>query len=143
MSQPVNDRPVSSPPRTIARHVLCAFLIFAGVGHLSFARTALYAQVPPCLPLNADFVVIASGVAEIALGASLVLLTRSRVPIGWIVPIFFVLAFPGNLSQFVTHANGLGLDSDLARGIRLLFRPLLVIWALWCTGAWAIFRNRR
>src|ERR1700691_254481 len=134
MSQPVVNQPVSSLPRSIARLVLCAFLIFAGVGHLSFARTALHAQVPPYLPLNADFVIIASGVVEIALGASLVLPTRWRVPVGWIVAIFFVLVFPGNISQFVTHANAFGLDSDLARGIRLLFQPLLVIWALWCTG---------
>ncbi|MGO9731072.1 MAG: hypothetical protein ACLPPO_07110, partial [Mycobacterium sp.] len=69
MSQPVVDRPMSSLPQSIARNVLCAFLIFAGVSHLSFARTAFYAQVPPYLPLNADFVVIASGVVEIALGA--------------------------------------------------------------------------
>lgn len=143
MSQPVVDRPVSSLPRSIARLILGAFLIFAGVSHLSFARTAFYAQVPPWLPLNADFVVIASGVVEIALGASLLLLTRWRVPVGWVVAIFFVLVFPGNISQFVTHADGFGLDSDLARGIRLLFQPLLVIWALWCTGAWAAFRNRR
>jgi uncharacterized membrane protein len=101
----------------------------------------LYAQVPPWLPLNADFVVVASGVVEIALGASLVL-TRWRVPVGWALAIFFVLVFPGNISQFVTHANGLGLDSDLVRGI-LLFQPLLLVWALWCTGAWAALRNRK
>jgi uncharacterized membrane protein len=141
MSQPAVNRPASLP-QSIARHVLGAFLILAGVGHLSFARTALLAQVPPWLPLNADFVVIASGAVEIALGASLVLLSRWRVPVGWIVAIFFVLVFPGNISQFVTHANALGLDSDLARGIRLLFQPLLVAWALWCTGAWAAHRNR-
>ena len=123
-------------PRTIARLLLGVFLLFAGVSHLSFARTAFYAQVPPWLPLNTDFVVIASGVVEIVLGASLVLLTRWRVPVGWVVATFFVLVFPGNISQFVTHANAFGLDSDLARGIRLLFQPLLVIWALWCTGAW-------
>jgi len=141
MSQAV-DRPASSRPRSVARYVLGAFLIFAGIGHLSFARTTFYAQVPPWLPLNADFVVIASGVVEIALGAGLVLLSRWRVPVGWVVAIFFVLVFPGNISQFVTHANALGLDSDLARGIRLLFQPLLVAWALWCTGAWAAHRNR-
>jgi uncharacterized membrane protein len=130
-------------PRTIARLIFGVFLIFAGVSHLSFARTAFYAQVPPWLPLNTDFVVIASGVLEIALGAALVLLTRRRVPVGWVVATFFVLVFPGNISQFVTHASAFGLDSDLARGIRLLFQPLLVIWALWCTGAWAAVRQRR
>ncbi len=129
-------------PRTLARLILGAFLVFAGVSHLSFARTAFYAQVPPWLPLNTDFVVVASGVVEIVLGAALVLLARRQVPVGWVVATFFVLVFPGNISQFVTHANAFGLDSDLARGIRLLFQPLLVIWALWCTGAWRAFRKR-
>jgi uncharacterized membrane protein len=143
MSHPVADPPVSSLPRNLARLLLGGFLAFAGVSHLTFARTAFYAQVPPWLPLNPDFVVIASGVVEIALGASLIFLPRWRVPIGWVVATFFVLVFPGNISQFATHANAFGLDSDLARGIRLLFQPLLVAWALWCTGAWAAFRNRR
>jgi uncharacterized membrane protein len=126
---------VSPLLRRVARCGLGALLIFAGISHLSFARTAFYAQVPPWMPLNTDFVVIASGVVEIALGASLVLLTRWQVLVGWVVAIFFVLVFPGNISQFATHANAFGLNSDLARGIRLLFQPLLVIWALWCTGS--------
>ena len=117
-------------------------LIFTGISHLSFGRTAFYAQVPPWLPFDADFVVIASGVVEIALGASLAILTRWRVPLGFAVAIFFIAVFPGNVSQFVTHANAFGLDSDLARGVRLLFQPLLVVWALWCTGAWAALRHR-
>jgi uncharacterized membrane protein len=142
MRHPVVDRPGSSLPRGIARVVLGGFLLFAGISHLSFGRNAFRAQVPPWLPVNADFVIAASGVVEIALGAALVLLTRWRVPVGWIAAIFFVLVFPGNISQFVTHANAFGLDSDLARGIRLLFQPLLVIWALWCTGAWSALRSR-
>jgi uncharacterized membrane protein len=142
MSHPVADRPGSSHLRNVARLLLGGVLTFAGVSHLSFARTAFYAQVPPWLPLDRDFVVIASGVVEIALGASLILLPRWRVPIGWVVAIFFVVVFPGNISQFVTHANAFGLNSDLARGIRLFFQPLLVVWALWCTGAWAALRNR-
>jgi uncharacterized membrane protein len=129
--------------RRVARFVLGALLIFAGISHLCFARTAFHAQVPPWMPLNTDFVVIASGVVEIALGASLVLLTRWRVLVGWVGAIFFVVVFPGNISQFATHANAFGLNSDFARGIRLLFQPLLVIWALWCTGAWAALRKRR
>jgi uncharacterized membrane protein len=134
---------VSSPVRSIARYVLAAVLIFAGVSHVSFARTEFYAQVPPWLPLNADFVVISSGIVEIMLGAALVFLIRRRVLVGWVVAIFFVVVFPGNISQFVTHANAFGLNSDLARGVRLLFQPLLVIWALWCTGAWPAVRRHR
>jgi uncharacterized membrane protein len=136
------DRPASGVLRTIGRLVLGAFLVFAGVSHLTFARTAFYAQVPPWLPLNADFVVIASGVVEIACGLALLFVSRWRVPMGWIIAALFVAVFPGNISQFVTHSAAFGLDSDLSRGIRLLFQPLLILWALWCTGAWAAWKAR-
>src|SRR5579875_258836 len=110
--------------RTVARVVLGAFLCFAGVSHLSFARTSFRAQVPSWLPLNADLVIIVSGVVEILLGAALLIATRRRPQIGWVVAVFFVLVFPGNISQFITHTNAFGLDSDVSRGIRLLFQPL-------------------
>ena len=132
-----------SPARTVAHLTLGAFLTFAGISHLSFARAQFHAQVPAWLPLNADFVIIASGVVEILLGAALLVLNRGRAQVGWVVATFFVLVFPGNISQFTTHTDAFGLDSDLARGIRLLFQPLLVVWALWCTGAWATYRNQR
>jgi len=132
-----------SPLRTIARWLLGAGLVFAGVGHLTFARQSFVAQVPAWLPLPVDLVVVASGVVEIVLGLSLVLLPRWRVPIGWVVAAFFVAVFPGNIEQFVRGTDAFGLDTDLARGIRLLFQPLLVIWALWSTGAWKAWRDRR
>jgi uncharacterized membrane protein len=132
-----------SPAQTFARVVLGGFLAFAGVGHLSFARVAFHAQVPPWLPLDAELVIVASGVVEILLGAGLVVLTRWRVPIGWVVAVFFVLVFPGNISQFVTHSDAFGLDSDFSRAVRLAFQPLLVVWALWCTGAWTARRRGR
>lgn len=56
--------------RLVARVLLGAALGYAGIAHLTFARTEFYAQVPPWLPLDADFVVLASGVMEIALGAA-------------------------------------------------------------------------
>ena len=62
-------------------------------------------------------------------------------PVGWLVALFFVLIFPGNISQFVTHTGAVGLNSDLSREIRLLFQPVLVVWALWCTGAWGTRRR--
>ncbi|MBJ7339696.1 hypothetical protein [Mycolicibacterium sp.] len=141
MVTPASNPPDSSVPRTIGRLLLGAALIFAGVSHLTFARDAFYAQIPPWLPLDATFVIVASGVVEIILGAAVMLLRRWRVQLGWVVAVFFVLVFPGNISQFVTHSSAFGLDSDLSRGIRLLFQPLLVIWALWCTGAWSAFRT--
>jgi uncharacterized membrane protein len=143
MTQPGTERRASSPMRTIARLVLGVFLGYTGFSHLTFARNAFHAQVPSWIPLNADFVITASGVVEMLLALGLVILTRWRVPVGCVVALFFVLIFPGNISQFVTHSDAFGLDSDLSRGIRLLFQPLLVMWALWCTGAWAALRHRR
>jgi uncharacterized membrane protein len=111
--------------------------------HLTVARAEFQAQVPEWLPLDADFVVVASGVVEIALGLGLIVLRKYRVAMGWLTAAFFVAIFPGNISQFVTGTDAFGLDTDLARGIRLLFQPLLVLWALWCTGGWRAFMNWR
>jgi len=92
------------------------------------------AQVPPWVPLSPDFVVLASGVVEIALGLALISLQRRR-EVGIATALFFIAIFPGNISQFVNHIDAFGLDSDRARAIRLLFQPLLVLWALWSTTA--------
>ena len=129
--------------RTLFRLVLGAFLLFAGIGHLTVAREAFLAQVPTWLPFDGDFVVVASGIVEILLGASLLALGRYRVQVGWIVAAFFVAIFPGNISQLVTHTDSFGLNTDLDRSIRLLFQPVLVLWALWSTGAWKAWREYR
>lgn len=126
----------TSPARTAARVVLGAFLLFAGAAHLTFARSEFAAQVPAWLPLDADLVVVASGVVELVLGAALVLAGRHRVLVGWVVAAFFVAVFPGNIAQYVDGVSAFGLDTDTARLIRLFFQPVLVLWALWSTAAW-------
>jgi uncharacterized membrane protein len=129
--------------RTIFRVALGAFLLMAGIGHLTTAREAFLAQVPTWLPLEGDFVVVASGIVEIILGAALLALGRYRVQVGWIVAAFFVAIFPGNISQLVTQTDSFGLNTDLDRTIRLFFQPVLVLWALWSTGAWRAWRDHR
>lgn len=126
----------------VARVVLGLFLLGAGLGHLSWSRTEFRAQVPNWVPLDADLVVVLSGIVEIGLGAALVVLVRHRVVVGWVVASFFVAIFPGNISQFVDGDAAFGLDSDVARGVRLLFQPILVAWALWSTGAWSTWRTQ-
>ncbi|MCU0489361.1 MAG: hypothetical protein MUE67_10465 [Anaerolineales bacterium] len=122
---------------TIFRILLGIFLIFAGINHLTYARVEFLAQVPPWVPLDGDLVVVLSGIAEIALGLGLVLLAKQRVLVGLATAAFFVLIFPGNISQYVNQIDAFGLNTDQARFIRLFFQPLLVIWALWATGAWS------
>ncbi len=120
----------------IARTFLGAALTYAGITHLTTNRQEFLAQVPTWVPLDADFVVLASGVVEILLGLSLILFIKYQIQIGWITAVFFVAIFPGNISQYINGIDAFGLDTDQARLTRLFFQPLLVIWALWCTGAW-------
>jgi uncharacterized membrane protein len=121
----------------IARYLLGAALIYAGVGHFTFSRLTFQAQVPPWLPLDPDFVVLASGAVEIALGLGLLFIARYRKQVGWLTAAFFLAVFPGNISQYLTQTDAFGLNTDEARAIRLLFQPLLIIWALWATAAWS------
>ncbi len=122
--------------RRVPQIVLGLALVYAGVGHLTTSRVEFQAQVPTLLKDYADFVVLASGVVEIVLGLGLVALWKYRVQIGWLVGIFFVAVFWGNISQYLNHVDAFGLNSDRDRFIRLLFQPLLVAWALGSTGAW-------
>ena len=122
--------------------VLGFALAYAGVGHLTTSRTEFQAQVPTVFAEYADFVVLASGVVEIALGVGLIALWKYRVQLGWVVAAFFVAIFWGNISQYVNGVDAFGLNSDRARLIRLFFQPLLVLWALGSTGAWKSWRSR-
>ena len=117
-------------------------LAYAGVGHLTSNRQEFQAQVPTLLKDYADFVVLASGVVEIALGVGLIALWKYRVQLGWLVAAFFVAIFWGNISQYVNGVDAFGLNSDRARLMRLFFQPLLVVWALGSTGAWRAWRSR-
>ena len=119
--------------RSALQLLLGATLIYTGTLHLTTSRIEFQAQVPTWLPLSPDFVVIASGIVEIALGLCLISLKRRR-EVGIATALFFVAIFPGNISQFVNGIDAFGLDSDRARAIRLLFQPLLVLWALWSTS---------
>jgi uncharacterized membrane protein len=130
-------------PQTAGRLLLGGMLAFAGISHLTSARQEFQAQVPTWVPLDADTVVVASGVVEIALGSALVALPRQRTATGWVAAAFFVGVFPGNVSQLVTHTDAFGLDSDRSRAVRLAFQPVLVLWALWSTGGVKSLRASR
>ena len=129
--------------RNATQLLLGAALTYAGTTHLTTSRQEFQAQVPNWVPLSADFVVIASGIVEIALGLSLLLLWKYRTQAGLLTAAFFIAIFPGNISQYVNSIDAFGLDTDRARSIRLLFQPLLVIWALWSTGAWRSYRAKK
>lgn len=129
--------------KALFRILLGASLLFAGISHLTAARTEFLAQVPTWLPVNADLVVVLSGIVEIALGLALIFLVKQRVWVGLATAAFFILIFPGNISQYVNQIDAFGLNTDQARFTRLFFQPVLVLWALWSTDAWRVFLPRK
>ena len=128
----------TSSTQNIFRVILGLLMMMAGVGHLTFQREEFQAQVPRWLPTSdafMDFVVVSSGVVEIILGLVMVFLVKYKVKVGIILAIFYVLIFPGNISQYTNGIDAFGLDTDLKRFVRLFFQPVLILWALWSTGA--------
>lgn len=123
--------------RAVARWVLAIALGAIGVGH--FLSTRGFRVVVPdwatrLTRLDKDTIVIASGVAEVALAAGLLALPKERRRIGWATAAFFVAVMPGNIHQWQTKRSTPGLDTDARRFGRLFLQPVLVLWALWSTG---------
>lgn len=125
--------------------LLGLFMLFAGICHLTVAREEFVAQVPMWIQFSpgfTDFVVLASGVVEILLGLSMLILWKEKGRwAGAALAIFYLLIFPGNINQYVEHINAFGLDTDKARLIRLFFQPVLIFFALWSTGGWATIKQ--
>ena len=120
--------------KTILRLLLGAFMAYAGFSHLTFNRLEFVAQVPMWLRFSdgfTDFVVLSSGVVEIALGLSMLFLFKYKAVVGALLALFYVLIFPGNLNQYFYHIDSFGLNTDTARLIRLFFQPVLIVLALW------------
>ena len=140
----MQSRVKTSIIQNIFRILLGGFMIYAGYSHLTFNRIEFQAQVPDWVPFGKDLVVILSGIAEILLGLGMVFWAKQRVKVGLALALFYVLIFPGNISQYLSGTDAFGvLNSDRARLIRLFFQPVLIAWALWSTGAWTAWRNRK
>lgn len=130
--------------QNIFRILLALFMVFAGFSHLTFNRIDFQAQVPDWVPMSKDLVVVLSGFVEIALGLILLFWKKQRVHIGWILAVFFIMVFPGNIAQYLGGKDAFGaLNTDNARLIRLFFQPVLIAGALWSTGARQSWRNSK
>ena len=101
--------------------------------------------MPAWIPLDADIVVLASGVVEIGLGAALLATWRqpARALVGAATAAFFVAVFPGNIAQYTGHHDAFGLDTDTKRAVRLVFQPVLMAWAVAATDGLGERRRRR
>ena len=128
----------TSTIQNIFRILLGLIMLYIGIAHLSFRRIEFQAQVPTWLTTDKDLmdlVVLISGYVEIAFGILMIVGGKLKVKIGIVLGIFYILIFPGNINQYINEIDSLRLDSENKRLIRLFFQPLLVLWALWSTGA--------
>lgn len=126
--------PPATGPQNWVRLGLGAMMTFAGTSHLTFAREDFHAQVPDWFPLDKDVVVLASGVAEIALGAAMLALPRHRSATGVALAAFYTAIFPGNVGQYAERHDAFGLDTDGKRLARLFGQPALIAAALAAGG---------
>lgn len=129
----------TSPPRSqqIARWFAGAAMGLAGVSHLTFAREGFRAQVPDWAKtdwLDTDDIVLLSGAVEIALGLGLLVLPKERRRMAGLTSAVLVAVFPGNISQYVHERDGLGLDTNRKRLVRLFTEPLMLAVALHAGG---------
>jgi uncharacterized membrane protein len=130
------------------RIFLGLIMIYIGIAHLTFRRVEFQAQVPVWITQNENFIdiiVIVSGYIEIIFGVTLIFLKKYKSYIGIALAIFFILIFPGNINQYIYEIDALRLDSNEKRFYRLLFQPVLVLWALWSSGGlkYLIQRNNK
>ena len=115
----------------LTRLALGGIMSIAGASHLTFARKDFQAQVPNWFPMDKDFVVLASGVAELGFGAALLGLPKQHKRTGIALAAFYTAIFPGNIAQYAERNDAFGLDTDGRRFARLFGQPLLIAAALW------------
>ena len=124
------SKPGSDKSRAVMRWILAAFYTAAGIAHL-WAPEKLLAITPSWVPL-APQVIFLTGVFEIL--GSVALVTR---PLRWWAGIAFaayaICVWPANIK----HAIG-GIDLPYISSSwlypRLAFQPVIVWWALYCSG---------
>ena len=128
--------------RTALRWTLAFVYLAAGILHLR--NTAVFVRiVPGWVPWPYDTVIV-TGICELfgALGLTLV---RWRRPAGIMLALYAVCVYPANIKHAVDSLTiggtrlGWGYHAP-----RLAFQPVLVWWALFCSGVidWP-FRNRK
>ncbi|HKV00032.1 MAG TPA: DoxX family protein [Vineibacter sp.] len=127
--------------RARMRWGLAIALIFAGVDHLVMPGRYL-PMMPQAVPFPAT-VVLLTGLCEIA-GAIGLLVPRTRRLAGIMLAIYFVCVFPANIRNAVHGVVVDGLPTVAwYYWVRLLFQPLVILWALHASGVIDLLGGRR
>ena len=114
------------------RLLLAAFYFAAGILHLA-APSGFVRIVPVLLPWP-EFIVLVTGLCEIA-GAVGLMFPRLRPVAGIGLAAYAVCVYPANINHAVNMIAVGGLPASWwYHAPRLAFQPVLVWWALYCSG---------
>ena len=105
--------------------VMGVFYILAGINHFVVPR--FYMRMMPLYVPFHRFMVIVSGIVEIALGA-LLFLPEYRSLAAWGVIALLVLIFPANIHHLTSRKPGVGAPAWLL-WLRLPMQGVLIWWA--------------
>lgn len=115
--------------KTLSRYLFGIAFVAAGFNH--FVNPGFYIRMMPAyLPWHAELVAI-SGVAEIALGA-LLLVPKFQVVAAWGLIVLLIAVFPANINMTM-HPELYPTISQTALWVRLPIQALLIAWAYWYT----------
>ncbi|NIJ39178.1 putative membrane protein [Sphingopyxis panaciterrae] len=124
---------MNAASRTALRWLLV--IAYAAAGCLHLARPAPFlAIIPPWVP-EPELVIAATGVAELA-GAAGLMLPATRKVAGWGLAFYALCVWPANFHHALAHiAIGGETLGWWYHGPRLAAQPLIIWWALWASGA--------
>lgn len=119
--------------RFVMRLIMAAFYFAAGILHLK-SPTGFISIVPSFVPWPAEIVWL-TGVCEIA-GAIGLMIPKLQKAAGMGLALYAICVFPANINHALNHIDvGALPNSWWYHGPRFLLQPILVWWALFCTGA--------
>jgi len=114
------------------RWLMIAFYAVAGFGHLA-APDAFLPIVPDFVPSPRQ-VILLTGLCELA-GALALATSRLRRIAGVMLALYALCVWPANIKQAIWHIAVPPIpDTWWYHGPRLAFQPVLIWWALFCSG---------
>ena len=118
--------------RAVMRWLMAAFYLAAGIGHL-MRPDAFLPIVPDWVPLPRETILI-TGLCELA-GTVALLTPRLRKLAGFALALYALCVWPANIKHAVEGINLPPIpDTWWYHGPRLAFQPVLIWWALFCSG---------
>jgi len=120
--------------KRVLLYLMSFFYIFAGIMH--FVNPGFYMpMMPPYLPAH-YFLVLLSGVAEVALGVA-VLVPAYRSLAAWGIIALLIAVFPANLHIALNNVPlaGASEGAGIWNWLRLPLQAVLIAWAYWYTDS--------